>query len=224
MRELGEGARGQGVSIRSPAVSLPLGGSPLLLFVESGAKRVWQVAETVKSGRKGRRLRVVKALASFGLFREANEEHVGQGQEEKCAGYLRPKGWTSCSQRVEAVWVELKLEELGWEKIIDSRRRVIVMPTPLLGGSSQRRAWGQLARKRRRGGSRPEVPVRTGQVPGDGGWERKSAWQVISKLELCFLPGWWDGCGPVIVIIRLRRMSPTSMSHWQTLCPSSASL
>lgn len=194
MRELGEGARGQGVSIRSPAVSLPLGGSPLLLFVESGAKRVWQVAETVKSGRKGRRLRVVKALASFGLFREANEEHVGQGQEEKCAGYLRPKGWTSCSQRVEAVWVELKLEELGWEKIIDSRRRVIVMPTPLLGGSSQRRAWGQLARKRRRGGSRPEVPVRwsrflemeagRGRVPGRSFQNWNSVFSLVGGMDV----------------------------------------
>lgn len=84
--------------------------------------------------------------------------------------------------------------ELGWEKIIDSRR-VRIMRTPLPAESSQRRT--HRARREEKEG-RPqtlEVPMRTkavslGMVAVRGGGARDCCGQqVIAELEICFLHG-----------------------------------
>ena len=86
-----------------------------------------------------------------------------RGKRRRSEGFARPEGWSSHSQRMQAVWVELKLEELGWKKIIDSRGRVGIMPAPLLGEPSQRGALEGRARREEKEGRLQalKVPVRT---------------------------------------------------------------
>lgn len=59
--------------------------------------------------------------------------------------------------------------------------------------------------------------MRVGQAPlgwrlGQEGARECCGRQVISELETYFLLGRWDGNGPGIVVVRLRLVSPASMS------------